>query len=97
MRHFRGGLILQSLLPVIVIHSWTLAKTAAKWPKLIGYRIFKYLWNHLIDLVQEAKNGGGGQNIGSEKKMWWELGGRGVSCKPAKTAILKFFNLLFEF
>ena len=28
--------------------TWTLAKTAAKQPKMIRFRIFKCLWNHLI-------------------------------------------------
>ena len=44
--------ILQSLSICCPSVCGQLAKTAAKWPKMIGFWIFKCLWNHLIETPQ---------------------------------------------
>ena len=53
----------------------TFAKTAAKWPKMIGFRIFKCLWNSLIEMLQgggefQNKFLGGIKNLPVTKHNW---------------------------
>ena len=64
---------------------WTLAKTVAKLPNIIGFWIFKCLWNHLINMFKMGgwvPAGGGelGGGLGLVKIFYGgDLGGKHLS------------------